>query len=330
MNWGRALRQVSECLKGRIPENAEWTEILTLANQNWFTAELHVALKGVADDLPEDVRTFLGEVYRRNLERNSHLFSVMKDVLAPLNAANLEPVLVKGCATWAVADVVPSLPESGRTLSDIDLVAPPGKFEECVSALADGGFPVYEDCRDKAHHPGVVLWRKGDRTTIDLHQFSPGPRGIPAVDNIHANSRRIDFDGVYGRAPTAELQILITVLHDQLLDGHFWRGGFDFRHLIDIAALSRSPDGVDWRQLYNIADGAGLHAALSSQLIAAQRIAGADVPQTATRAMLGWLHYRRQRLQFVWPALNKPFHAIGLNKDVWRILSSRRLKTATQ
>ena len=137
MNRARALSQVAACLKGRIPQDADWLSILSLANENWFTAELYVSLRGA--ELPEDVSVFLGEVHRRNLERNADLFATLKDALAALNGSGLEPVLLKGCALWAVADDVPAAPQSGRTLSDLDFVAPPGTFEPLAPEAAGSG-----------------------------------------------------------------------------------------------------------------------------------------------------------------------------------------------
>ena len=48
--------------------------------------------------LPAEVQAFTGEVLARNRERNRRLFRQLGDALLPLNAAGIEPVLLKGAA----------------------------------------------------------------------------------------------------------------------------------------------------------------------------------------------------------------------------------------
>ncbi len=324
MNRGRALAQLSKCIRGKLPSDPDWPAILALANQELITAELHSSL-ALEQNVPDEVKIFLAEVHRRNHARNVGLFETLKGALAALNPARIEPILLKGCATWVEGDELASVPATGRISSDLDLLAPAPLFTASVEALLSAGFEILEDNRSVGHHPVVVMFRSGDRGTIDLHQFPPGPRGISHLDNLSAHSRSIECGGFRAKVPTPELQILVVTLHDQLLDGHFWRGGFELRHLIDIAELSKRATQVDWDLLYKIGRRTGLANVLAAQLLAARDIAGAAVPMERFSGLEGMLHYWRQRLQYVWPAVNAPFHWIGLNKFVWRSLSSRDL-----
>jgi hypothetical protein len=168
------------------------------------------------------------------------------------------------------------------------------------------------------------MGRAQDAGSIDLHQHPPGGDRLAELAVLSDASVRVSIAGGQAKAPPPELQILIGLLHDQVLDGHFWRGGFELRRLVDIATLaSRSPK-PNWALLGSIARRGGLTHALAALLWAAREIAGADIPSSALGPW-GRVHYWRQRAQFIWPAINAPFHAIGLNKNVWRTLSSRGL-----
>ena len=80
--------------------------------------------------------------------------------------------------------------------------------------------------------------RPDDVGLIDLHQRPPGPPGLAEIDNLTAYCTPVSVDGLRAIRPLSAVQIFFLVLHDQLHDGDYWRGGFDLRHLVDIASLS--------------------------------------------------------------------------------------------
>src|SRR6188768_1934314 len=103
MNRQTALTQLSSCLQGQVPPNADWMAMLDLANRSLATAQLGAAVMSTSatDQVPEDVRVFLLDVQSRNRERNRRLVEQLKDSLRALNAAGIVPVLLKGAALWA-------------------------------------------------------------------------------------------------------------------------------------------------------------------------------------------------------------------------------------
>src|SRR5262245_46144172 len=103
MNRQSALTQLSSCLQGQVPPNADWMAMLDLANRSLATAQLGAAVMGerAVDHVPDDVRVFLKDVQARNRERNRRLIEQLKDALRALNAVGIEPVLLKGIALWA-------------------------------------------------------------------------------------------------------------------------------------------------------------------------------------------------------------------------------------
>ena len=95
-------------------------------------------------------------------------------------------------------------------------------------------------------------------------------------------------------------------------DGGFWRGGFDIRHLCDIAELARRSDGVDWEALMSLPPTRLMRNAMLSQLVAAHRIAAAPIPARLLRGVLPRLHYRRHQAQYLRPALERPLAFLGM------------------
>ena len=249
MHRARALAQLSICLRGQIPAQADWPDILHLANESLITSELFRLL--MKDDdvrlaLPEEVRVFLAEVHKRNHARNASLFDTLKEAIAALNAVDIEPVLLKGCGVWAADISAGGGPSGDRMLSDLDLLVRRSDGRKAVEALVRAGFPVLADHEAEDYHEVAVLGRTQDAGGIDLHHRAPAPLGIPVIDNLHAHCRAIEFAGLKARLPRPELQILILSLHDQIHGGNFWMGGFSLRHLIDIAKLTKGAEPIDW------------------------------------------------------------------------------------
>ncbi|QGZ93407.1 nucleotidyltransferase family protein [Terricaulis silvestris] len=322
MNRRRALSQLSTCLRGQVPSNADWTAILSMANDALITSELYPLLATSKQELPEEVRTFLAEVYRRNLKRNVSLFGTLKDALAALNAVGIEPVLLKGCATWCACDGAILEPNGDRMVLDLDLLVLPSEGRRARDALMRSGFLLLEDHETDEDHAIAVLGREQDAGSIDLHDRPPCPVGIAEVDNLHAHCQPVSVGDFRAKLPRSELQILVTSLHDQIIDGDFWMGNFHLRHLIDIAKLTRAAARIDWSFLATACPTPFLLDVVEIQLAAATRIAAAETPNHVGSRMWIKAQYFRIRLQYTDPMINVPLRWLGRIVR-WRHLPSR-------
>ena len=303
MNRQAALAQLSMCLQGQVPPKADWMAMLDLANRSLATAQLCAAVmaSGKGAELPDDVRVFLLEVRSRNRERNRRLVVQLRDALRALNGAGIEPVLLKGIALWA------SRPSDAfdRILADIDLLVRGPEVDRAIGALRDAGFALTARYPGNDVHVVAELGRPDDVGLIDLHQRPPGPPGLAEIENLAAYCIPVSLDGLRAMRPVSAVQIFFLVLHDQLHDGDYWRGGFDLRHLVDIASLSRAPEPVDWDLLERLCRTALVRNALETQLIAAERVAGAAIPARFTGRRWTQLQHWRHLMQFSysWAAL---------------------------
>jgi hypothetical protein len=311
MNRARALTQLSELLCGALPAAPDWKPVLTVANQALITPSLYAAIETLP--LPPEVRAFFVEVRDRNRARTVSLLGTLRDAAVALNAAGVQPVPLKGAALMALLGE----PAFDRMMCDVDLLVRPAEFSLAVGALKRAGFRVVEDKSRSRRHPVATFVRSGDVGGIDLHQRTPGG---DIVGDLHARCRDTALAHARLNVPSAELQVLISVWHDQWHDGHFWRGGFHLRHLMDMALLTRAPGGVDWDEVLALCESGPLRVAARTQALAARRIAGAHVPDKVVKGVCK-LAYQRQRLHFIWPALNAPFRGARISHVLWRPLS---------
>lgn len=301
----KPLRTLSSLLDGAAPATVDWMSVLALANEALVTPQIYSAAMrtGTVSRLPNDVRIFLYDVWARNRERNRRLFEQLREAVAALNAVGVEPTLLKGVAHWASLG---RPAEHDRMLTDIDLLVGEANVDAAMGALKAAGYGVQKFWEDPAKYVAADLGRPDCVGVIDLHRRPPGPEAeARAAMALKDEFVQVSWDGVRAWAPSPALQIFLLVLHDQFEDGGYWRGKFVLRHLMDIAALTRRPGGVDWGLLSRLANTRLVRNATDAQLLAAASICGAVVPGTAQRPWVR-LQYARLRAQFEWPHL-KPF-----------------------
>jgi Uncharacterised nucleotidyltransferase len=324
MNRRKALAQLTGCLRGELPAAPDWAAILMLANRALVTAQLYEALarSGAAPSLPDDVHGFLREVSERNRERNRRLSHQLTEALQALNDAGIEPILLKGAAVWASSGRGLTF---NRILSDLDLLVKPVEVERALDALAKAGFPCVARHSWRESHAVATLGRPTDVGHIDLHQRPPGPLGIADIRDVDSFCTQISWFGARARVPAPALQILYLVLHDQFHDGDYWRGGFDLRHLIDIAELSRAPQPVDWLMLDALCKTSLVRNVLRTQLLAVEQFLGAAVPPDFINGR--WVRFQHQRhmWQFAYPGISAPLALVGMATEWTNLLAHRAL-----
>lgn len=313
-----ALRQLSAAIVGPPVRRTDWAAVVDLANLNLVTPQLHAALlrTGALPQLPAPLQAFTAEVFARNRERNRRLFVQLRDAVAALNAAGIEPVLLKGAAAWATL----GRPEAfDRMLRDLDLLVAPADAAAAVGALSAAGFPVLASYNEPWRHVVAELGRPSDVGVIDLHRRPPGPlRSLPPP----ANQRRVEWEGVRAFAPEPAAQVLMLALHDQFHEAGYWRGDLSFRHLLDIAALAPQ---VDWAALDRLAGERLTRRAVAVQVAAAERFAGAAPDWPAARSASVRLQHLRQLVQFAWPGAVWPLACVAALSEASSLVGRGRL-----
>jgi hypothetical protein len=296
-----ALAQLGCLLTGRLPPSPSWPAILDVANRALVTPQLEAALDdaGLGNAPPPAVADFMRLAGRLNRERNRRLGVTLADALRALNDAGVTPTLLKGLALQA------TLPRQGlamaRMLGDLDLLVAPEEVATACRALTAAGFPMLSRYDGDDVHVVAEFGRADDVGCIDLHQRLPGPALLAAAVSASATFAEIAVGEGVARLPDPTSQAAALVLHDQLHDGGYWRGGFDVRHLLDIKLLAASGEGIDWSRLRSSFATALSRTMLETELIAAEQLMNAEPPAAFTSGRWSRLQYRRQLAQHTWP-----------------------------
>ena len=188
-----------------------------------------------------------------------------------------------------------------------------------MRALSAAGFNILRRQPEPAAHVAAELARPGDVGYLDLHQRPPGPPGLADNPSLGRRCSRVRIEGGWAHLPDPAAQILHLVLHDQFHDGGYWRGGFDLRHLLDIARLAPALSTSDRAWLDAACGGRLARAALEAQMFSAAALFGAAPPASSHAART----YRRWRLQHAYPALRIPLAAAALALE-WRDVAEHR------
>jgi hypothetical protein len=298
-----AVGWLCECLQGRRPRAVDWMALLASANGNWLTPAICVALAKSTqlDHLPHDVTAFLRHIHDHNVQRNTRLLAQLLELLAAFNRAGIEPTLTKGAA-----HLFTSSRETfgARMMSDLDVFVETTEIAAAEQCLIDLG---------RQRMAGLGWGRPTDVGLIDLH-YPPGslPKYFPIATALSTHSNRESRQGVRAKIPSPTWRAAHLVVHDQIKDGDWWLGGLDVRHLYELAELTRSPEGIDWRALTSAMPDQLARDALESQLIALREMFGIAIPESALsgRFLPRWQHARRI-FQARHPVISAPLRVAG-------------------
>lgn len=302
--------QLMACLDGRPPADIDWAEIIAMANRTLTTGTLaqRQRING-SMAIPEDVTSFLAAIRARACERDRRMRDQLAEAVTCLNRVGITPMLLKGSAILAT----PGIDARGRLLSDLDLMVPPSALACAGEALGTIGYVRQTETSDPtvAH----IFARSRDAGTIDLHYRLKTQR--PRFDFARLTSYSAPVGVGSGEAllPSPTAQALLLVLHDQLKDRDYWRGLIDLRHVLDILALSRTPEGIDWDLLDSWFPERQPRSALRTQLVTIEALLGIGVPP---RLIKGWwprMQHRRRMVQADWPVLGPIFTSLTLALD---------------
>jgi hypothetical protein len=77
----RALSQLCECFRGRVPKRADWMSVLGLANETLTTTALMGLVTPFQGQIPEDVCNYVREMFERNVVRNDRLAAQLTETV---------------------------------------------------------------------------------------------------------------------------------------------------------------------------------------------------------------------------------------------------------
>src|SRR5829696_7649529 len=215
----------------RVPQ--DWRSLVALASETLTIGSLAdcVLAERWNVPVPQELRELLEDVRERAQKRNRLVTSQFCELLGPLNAVGVRPVVMKG-----LARLLASPDERSRILSDIDLLVPPDRRSDCVQVFTSLGYQIIVGADDDSFPP--VFARSRDVGTVDLHTRLKPPDLALGYDDVAPHCRELQLAEGIALLPNATCELVLAILHDQLNDRDYWRGFIDVRHLIDLDRLA--------------------------------------------------------------------------------------------
>jgi Uncharacterised nucleotidyltransferase len=229
---------------------------------------------GVEDEL---LALFKG-VHRYSWARNQMLLAPMMGIVAELEGAGLETLLMKGAAF--VADS--RLDAGMRPMNDVDVLVGNDSVEEAIEVLLAaglapvGGVPPWYVAEYAPRFVPSHGFRDSLDRQLDLHWHVLHASCQPqADDDFWAAAQRIELLGVPTRALCASDELLLVILH-----GLRWNALPTYRWVVDAAVLCSGAIGeIDYGRLVEQARKRRVTAALRAGLEYLRRVIGAPVPE---------------------------------------------------
>lgn len=206
-------------LPGAPLDESEWRDLMLAAGRQRITGFLHAAISSGAMPVTERQRHEVRDLHFRALGGALMLEQLLLDVMETLERAGVDARTLKGSAVAHLDYPDPSW----RTFGDIDVLVPPGGFDEAVAALLAAGhrrrFPQPRPGFDRRYSKGTSFISAGGYE-IDLHRtFTMGPFGL-RLSLAPLWERHADFPlgGRTLRALGAEERFLHACYHAALGD----------------------------------------------------------------------------------------------------------------
>ena len=186
-------------------------------------------------------------IYRRAWYANHRLFHATGPIIAAIEAAGIQTMLLKGAPL--LIDYYRNY--ALRPMSDIDVVVRPETVGDAVMVLRRLGLTRIDTAHDddlKYRH--AMLFRDASGTEIDLHWHFMFEACNDAADAaLWDGARPLDFAGVATRQPDPALALVLIVIH-----GMRFNPMPPVRWIPDALAIIRGArDELDWQRLTDFA-----------------------------------------------------------------------------
>jgi hypothetical protein len=285
-------RAASEQLQALVhSRRADWERIIGHASAQYVLPALAAAMKDLALLEPQtELGAFLEAVHAANLERNSAFRDELATAVGILNAAGIEPGLLKGAIR--LADGL--YPDHGwRVLRDLDLLVPSAAIVDALRAFEEAGYVSCDSDKE--------LWREGGACQIDVHrELSFSPRQIRLLQGaeVLAGARVVEFAGGRLRIPSIEHQLVHLVAHGQIRHLGHALGRVSLRDRLEMAALVHwGKQTIDWEVIVARSAACGYQRPLLSSLLSLKDGDWCAMPLTDKTDLLTALQQRRIALQ---------------------------------
>ncbi len=235
----------------------QWEKILFQANLQMCTPLWYAQLK--KDNflvwLPKDLVEYLAELYQANLTRNQELQNGLIHLLAKLNTASIDTLLLKGAATFC--DQLFDAPGS-RFMGDLDILVPEDKVEQSREILIELGYQEIpnegmerdELPTDERHHQLPRYYIPGTPIVVEIHfkiSYAQVGRMIPP-DAAWQSRIKTKLKGESTSVLAPNHKLLLNTAHALMPHREYLRGHISLIQLSEFTRLAqRYADSINWQ-----------------------------------------------------------------------------------
>lgn len=282
-----------------------WEAVVSLANKHLLTPALWVALsdKGLASELPEDLRDYLRELHQLSRERNRHLRIQLLEAARQLNSVGIVPILLKG-AKHLVTEIYTD--PGVRIMTDIDLLVRREEINPSLDVLRQIDYEPIEDVHDDyhdEHHHCAPLFRPGDYATLEIHRSLTERRYEPILPTAMAaaEAQSLEVEGCLMKTLSPTHRILHNIIHSQLVDMHHVNGIIPLRSMHEVTTENAENAGAThWQTIRSRLSRHNRARELQAYLYIAKQLFGLDFKADIGNKAMTRYYYQRCRMQVRW------------------------------
>jgi hypothetical protein len=277
-------------LGGKPPRrrrNRDWKLLIEMSSFHFATPALAGCLHS-EPAIPREIRGYLDAVLALNGQRNVILLEALSRIVAALNAIDIEPVLMKGCARLVEGEYPqPNM----RFLGDLDVLVPTNRATDAYAVLMANGFG--ERPKDGIPPPDYmhlrVLHEHKTGAAVEIHRLvseSPQVLSTPWFwEGTHPFRMR---GNLHVRLADPTRSACHNIVHDQLDHERYQRRTIELRQLLDLALIrKRHEAAIDWGELDHFFCRNGLGEVLATYLQFCEELLGQKAPRLRCRPRIG-------------------------------------------
>jgi hypothetical protein len=278
-------------LGGKPPRgrrNREWKLLIEMSSSHFATPSLAGCLHD-EPGIPREIREYLDAVLALNGRRNVILLEALSRIVAALNAIDIEPVLMKGCARLVEGEYPqPNM----RLLGDLDILVPTNRATDAYAALVANGFHEKPgEAYPPDHHHLHMLIENNTGAGVEIHrQVSPGfcPQ-VVSTSWFCEGSRPFRLRGnLHVRLPDQTRSAGHNIVHDQFHHDGYQNCTIELRQLLDLALIrKRHEAAIDWAELDHLFCRNDLGEVLATYLQFCEELLGQKAPRLRCRSRAG-------------------------------------------
>lgn len=231
-----------DILRGRV----NWPVFFRFCDQYWILGSVYKVFRdhNLLDSIPGELSDHLKEVYQLNHEKNTRILAQIIDLIALLNANQIEPIFLKGSGNL-LDGLYGDFGE--RFIGDIDILVSENEFLKVAHLLEQDGYRArtpfnYNSIDGIKHYPR--LNKPFLLADVEVHQLLANPPYHKHFNfNLVNQEKRRPMlipDGCFVLSDSHK--VIHNFIHSQLNDRGYFRGNPTLRQMYDLELLSQRVD----------------------------------------------------------------------------------------